>query len=368
MLPPGGRESDIMLVFILALVILACAAEFVLTKDSLRDVKEDLRPEVNVAEPGQVFHLIVTLENNGRRYLWFLRFSFFLPEEIQPQDLEHFTPRLDGRGGTITCTTWLRPHQTAEFRIPVRIEHRGRYVFRPLTVCGGDFLGIREEKRRYERFREVVVAPRESVEADLSAVMGGFLGDCSVRRFLYEDPILTAGFREYTGQEPMKKISWAQSARGHGIMVKNNDYMVEPTMTVVLHAAARSGQQAGEFESCLCLARTVCRQLEDRRIPYDLCTNAAAAGGWYDEDGWPVPRGFGSAHFDRVLELLGRTTDTAARSDQAMLSFLAGEQTVRGRILITTASGMPEEGYLHRLRAASDGALLVLTPESSCGR
>ena len=51
--------------------------------------------------------------------------------------------------------------------------------------------------------------------ADSSAdVLSGFLGDVSVRRFIYEDPVLTTGFREYTGREPMKHISWTQSARG----------------------------------------------------------------------------------------------------------------------------------------------------------
>ena len=351
-----------MILFVIILIALAAAAQYLLTGDSLRDVQEEFHPEVNVAEPGEVFWLHVTLKNTGRRYLAFLRFSLFLPGEIQPQDTRHCTLSLDKKGCTITYSTWLRPYGQADFRIPVRIAHRGRYVFRPLHLYGGDFLGLNEQMRSFERFREVVVAPKESEEPDMEAAMGGFVGDISVRRFIHEDPVLSAGFREYTGQEPMKKISWTQSARGRGLMVRNDDYTVEPTVSVILNVDAADGVRLESLEACCRLARTVCRMLEDQRIPYDLVTNTVSAGGWFDEDAQGIRKGFGAIHFERVLELLGRATDTVSPSGRAMWTALEEDRSVCGRILITAPSGMPEETVLRRLREISDGNLLVLTP------
>lgn len=44
--------------------------------------------------------------------------------------------------------------------------------------------------------------PRECDLPELDGLMGGFLGGISVNRYLYEDPILTAGYREYTSGRP----------------------------------------------------------------------------------------------------------------------------------------------------------------------
>ena len=353
-----------MILFVIILIALAAAAQYYLTKDSLHDVEEDFRPEINIAEPGEIFCLCVTLRNTGRRYLGFLRFTLLLPDEIEPQDRKHCTASYDKKGYKITYTTWLRPYQKAEFRIPVCIEQRGRYVFRPLQIYGGDFLGLKEQMRRYERFREVVVAPKEASEPEIDAAMGGLLGEISVRRFIHEDPVLSAGFREYTGQEPMKKISWTQSARGRGVMVRNDDYTVEPAVSVILHVSVEGNGDPGDLEACCSLTRTVCRMLEDHRVPYDLITNSISAGGWFDEDSQGIRRGFGAVHFERVLELLGRATDTAVSSSQSLWDAAAGKKTACGRILITGSAGMPDETVLSRLREISDGNLLILTPQT----
>ena len=351
-----------MLLFALILILLAAAAQYVLTRNTLRYVQEDCRPETGVAEPGQPFYLRVTLKNTSRRYLPFLRFILTLPEEIEPLDRKHCTPETFSGGCRFSCSAWLRPFGQTDFRIPVRIQKRGRYVLRPLTLFAGDFLGLKEQTRESSCFREVVVAPKEAPAPDIAAAMSGFLGDCSVRRFLYEDPILTAGFREYTGQEPMKKISWTQSARGRGLLVKNDDYTVEPTVSVILNVDMHAAKDAAELEACCCLTRTVCRILEERRTPYDLVTNTMTAGGWYDGGAGTVLRGFGSVHFGRVLELLGRTTDTARESERSMLTSIIDEREAVGRILVTSRHGMPDDVCLHRLREISNGNLLVLTP------
>ena len=350
-----------MIAFVVLLIVLALAAQYILTRDSLSHVQEDFYPEETVADPGQTFYLNLSLTNTGRRYLPFLRVSLFLQEEIQPMDRTHCTESRAQGGSAVSYSTWLRPHQRMEFRLPVQISRRGRYVFRPMNVYGGDFLGLSEQSRQLDRFREVVIAPEEAPEEEVTAALGGFLGEISVNRFLYEDPVLTVGFRDYTGQEPMKMISWTQSARGHGLMVKNYDYTIEPRVSVLVNADTRGISCPKALEACFSLARTVCRMLEDRRIPYDLTANAASAGGWGDPDGLLVRQGLGAVHFGQVLELLGRATHIASTSAGLFLERAAGSGTVCSRILITPEAGMPTAEHIARLREASGGSLLVLT-------
>ncbi len=66
-------------------------------------------------------------------------------------------------------------------------------------------------------------------------MLGGVIGDISVNRFIFEDPMLTVGFSEYTGREPMRDISWTQSARLGRMMVKNYDHTVDLSVTILLN-------------------------------------------------------------------------------------------------------------------------------------
>ena len=352
-----------MMLFVLILLLLAFLVQHFSTRDPLRFIRADYFPEENVVRPDQVFYLHISLKNTGRRYLPFIRLSFFLPVEIQPQDLSHCRADSYGRGCSVSYTTWLRPYQQTDLRIPVRICERGRYVFHPLHISCGDFLGLQEFRQENTAFREVVVAPREASAGDIDAAMSGFLGEVSVRRFLYEDPLMTAGFREYTGREPMKKISWIQSAKGHGMMVRLDDYTAQPVLTVILNADAQGPRASGEQEACFSLAAAVCRILEERHISYDLITNALPAGGWYGEE-CAVLDGTGSAHYEKALELLGRATHAVSSSGSMLAERSADSMVVRGRVLITAACGMPDAKSLEHLRMVSDGSLLILKAEN----
>ena len=315
-----------------------------------------------MAEPDHIFYLRIILKNNSRRFLPFLKCSLFLPQELEIQDPAHCTQSRNGC--TWSRTTYLRPYQQAEYRIPMKISRRGRYVFRSLYLECGDFLGLREESLQLNLFREIVIAPVQAPTQQIETAMHGFLGNVSVRRFLYEDPILSAGFREYTGQEPMRRISWTQTAKGHGIMVKKDDFTAEPAAAVILNADTHGTYQPDNLEACLSLARSICRELEVQRIPYELYTNAAFAGGWFDLDGHGILSGFGNEHFTRVLELLGRAADTISFSDRIMIEQISRRRQTCAYILITASCGMPDEESLQLLKQVSDGTLMILTPSA----
>lgn len=359
-----------MLVFALLVVALALLLEWWLCRYGLRAVQEEFCPEQSVVEPGETVWLRVRLKNTGRLLLPYLRASLVFPPGIIPCDEGHARQDVDRQFVAVSYSVWLKPRQERDLRIPVRIPRRGRYILPRLTVKGGDFLGVAEPLRELNRFNEVVVAPAPAPEPPVQLRLGGLLGDLSVNRFLFEDPILTAGCREYTGREPMRQISWAQSARGRGLMVKQPDYTTEPVVTVLVNVAVRSTGLGGQVEECFSLARTVCAVLERRMIPYSLALNSvleygrtnhmAYAGG---QNPAKLKQGLGETHFRRALELLGRATSRVDLPGEPFLLRAAGEGGVHCRILITTRDGMPPAGAVAQLRAASGGELLVITPQ-----
>lgn len=366
------------LLFVAAAIGLAWAAQRWLGRHSLDDVQAEAVLEQNVAEPDEPFVLRITLRNTGHRPVPFVRAKMYFPRGITPQDPAHTVRDIERRGSTVSYSAWLSPRQETEFRLPLCIAQRGRYVLQHLFVYGGDFLGLTEQVKEIKRFQEIVIAPREAPAQKLRGRLGGMTGNHSANRFLYEDAILTAGCRPYTGQEPMKSILWKQSARGIGLMVKKYDYTTEPKLTVLLNVDLKgdSSEEAdAALESLLSLARTTCRVLEEKAVTYELLTNAQydlvsnmfAAGSQSAREALEVRQGLGAAHFHRVLQNLGRATRDTTMSAEAFLERALGDPESHSRILLTTRQGMPDAAMVARLRTACSGSLQVLTPEDTDG-
>lgn len=246
-------------IFALLLVATALGLERYSTVHSLDDVQGRLEVEDHLVEAGEpaVIHLVV--RNSSLRWKMFLAAKLHLNKEFLPCAEHHITQDQTGLGHTVRFTTWLRPGQEADFSTALRLERRGRYVLEPMQVIGGDFLGLVEQSRTERGFHELIVPPRECALPELEEMLGGFLGELSVNRYLYEDPILTAGYRPYTSGDPMRSIAWKQSVRGQGLMVKKWDYTTEPRAVVLVHADTKDYDHPEPAELCYSMARTICR-------------------------------------------------------------------------------------------------------------
>ena len=343
-----------MLLTVLFVVLLALLLEY-RSRNSLDHVREDCGPSETLVDPDETFYLRYSLRNTGPRYILFLRLRQALPDAFCPKESAIVRPFMGSY--QMALTTWLRPRQEARFALPVSISQRGFYHLASLEASGGDFLGLREEVRRSSGFRAVTVAPRELPLRDLEEVLGGFLGEVSVRRFIHEDPVLTVGYREYTGREPMKSISWTQSARGMGMMVKNYDHTAQPAVSVLLNVDADAEGGAEELEACFSLARTVCRILEERGVAYNFSTNALDAETLFYTVA-DVEEGMGPLHFSALLERLGRACCRASYPGERLLERSAAAGSGRGRILITLGGELDGSAALARLREL--GSVVIL--------
>lgn len=345
-----------MIVFLIILVALALVLQKVLIGKDLECIEGDHRPDVQVVEPGEPFYVRVSLKNKSRRFVPFLRVCERFEEGIEPVECE---AARDVRGAShIEFTTWLRPKQSLTRQIPAVIHRRGRYLLPQFQLYSGDFLGLNEQMTTCGRFNEVVAAPKEIAMERLNDMFGGFMGEVSVNRFILEDPVLTLGYREYTGREPMKMISWSQSARTGDLMVKKYDYTMEPTVAVLLNVDAGQENQDELLEVCFSLARTVCSMLERRGVKYSFTSNSVLAGAPLDPGA--TGEGLGQRHYMGILEHLGRATRTCNVSMERLLEKEANRGTAAGRILITPGGEHEAVRAVNRLREASSGNLLVL--------
>lgn len=347
----------ILAVLIIAVVI-AMVAQRITGERALAAVEADHGPDTPLAEPGVPFSVEVRLRNPGRWPLPFIRVEEKLPPGVEVSGESDGVRQGSHGGQTAAFTAWLGPRRELVHPICVAAEKRGRYVLADLTVQCGDFLGLQEREKTSGSFREIVVAPKPLQSPRLDTVFGGFMGDMSARRFILEDPVLTLGFREYTGAEPMKRISWPQSAKRNLLMVKKNDYTQEPSVSVIVNVDTPMEDKEAALENCFRVARSVCDLLEKRGIRYSFATNAWLLGGRKGEQSGAD--GLGQRHHTAVLEQLGRAGLEAAMPLEQLLEKELRRPVHAGRILVTPGGGEELSRAVGRLREAAGGSLLVI--------
>lgn len=355
----------------LAVLVLGAVAEALSMRRDLSRLDVGLAAEPALVEAGGTVVLTLTLRNASRLPLSFVRWRVPLPEGLAPSEGAREDSAGDAadagaardalpRAGSssprpvrreLAGTAWLAGGRTLRRTSRVRVERRGTFWLRDATVYGGDFLGVADQPHGVELSCELVAYPRRLANAGLERAVSGLVGDVSVRRFVFEDPVLTAGVREYTGREPLRAVNWKQSARAGRLMANVYDHTAQAQASVLVNVAphrdddtlplgtrgdvgrawrswARSRREGEDVEACLEAARTLCEALERRGVTYDLRTNAQAAG--LVAAGSRVPEGLGSLHFRAVLERLGRVTSVPVESCAEMVRRAARAAAARG--------------------------------------
>ncbi len=287
-----------MVTFLVVLVLLGAVFEFLSLKDNLAKISYHAIPSKLGYEPGEVFQLITTVANYGYRAIPLLRLEETFPEGIQNASLLQ-----------------IRGRQKITRTVQASLSKRGVYYLEGCRLSCGDFLGVRENTKEIRQREEFVIFPELLQSASVLQALSGYYGDFSARRFYTEDPILVSSFRSYTGREPMRSISWAQSARKNELMVKEFDHTTELSITILLDVYLHwsEGAHAEQLEYCFSLVRTIADFLEQKRASYRLLTNSYIRNGSTFYEVLSTP-GQGPNHYTTLLFTLARSIPDSFRS------------------------------------------------------
>ena len=344
------------------LIIIAMVLKDYSLKHVLEKVSYLTRADNQVVEPGEEFSVTTTLHNNKWLPVTFIKISELIPSALNVvnQDVDKFYTFSEN--GRMISTTYLMPYQKYTRSYKATIDSRGRYFLHGATLYGGDIFGIGETVEHVTLMEEIVVLPKAISSGKLDAVLGGFLGDFSVNRFIMEDPILTIGFRDYTGREPMKDINWPQSLKANKLMVKNFDHTTDLSVTVILNVeCSEDGKEimSARQEAAFSVARYVCEYLENKRIKYSFTTNATAAGAigkWNT-----ITEGLGRRHLYTIIEGLGRATyDSTMRFGNILEKAAFQSENGRAHIVITPDMLPCWEAPMRKLYTSCDGHVAVI--------
>ena len=316
-------------------------------------------------EPDEPFTWTMTVKNDKWMMVPYLRVMELVPRGLRFAETDQEVEQKGIMG--LRSVLYLAGRQKTELVRNVKLSERGRYFFRGSSVECGDFLGYQTSMENYPEMAEIVVKPRAYPHGEISLLLGGYLGDYAVRNSLFEDPVLTIGFREYTGREPFRSISWTQSARHNRLLVKQQEPVADLSCTVLLNTECSRGKYVSMLlEQTYSMVRSLCEELEKKKISYDFYTNgtiAGAMGNWKR-----VEEGLGANHLETVLEGLGRMTyDVSEPLDTFFLRVLKGARGGNSFVVVTPERTARLDELVAGLSERTGRSVLVISAEEVMG-
>lgn len=350
-----------MILFLIVFGVILYAVEKYSLKHGLDHVSLSTSLDKVLVEPDEEFTWTMTIKNAKRMMVPYLRISEQVPRGLVFAENGEAVEKKGVVG--LRSTLYLAGNQKTEMVRSVKLPERGRYFFRGASVECGDFLGYQTSLESYPEMCEIVVKPRPCPHGEVSLLLGGYLGDYSVKNSLFEDPVLTIGFREYTGREPFRAISWTQSAKHNRLLVKQQECMADLSCTVLLNAECRKNKHVSALlEKTYSIVRSLCEELERKHISYDFYTNgiiAGAMGNWKKVD-----EGLGAGHLETVLEGLGRMTyDFAEPVDDFFVRVLKGVRGGSSFVVVTPERTELLDEFVAGLSDRSGRKVLVISAE-----
>lgn len=360
-----------MLILFLFFILVLAATEIYSYLHGMDKITYNVEPSQSLLEPNEEFTITTKIEHHKFWFLPYIDMVEKFPENLElvddtDADIDRMHSNLSETLNMtrLHSTFYLLPHQIFYRSIDVRLPKRGRYLIQNASLHGGDFLGFKDNYEEIKVFKEIVVMPQKISCPDLDNLLGDFLGNISIRRFLFDDPMLTIGFSEYTGREPMRDISWIQSARLGKMLVKNYDHTIDYCVEVLVNVQSVPNAFAdGEnVEECLCIARAVCEILETRQMKYSFTTNAITLGPI--DSLCSVDQGIGNRHFFRVMEILGRILPRSSEYfHSTLLRAFRSMQTGKHFIIITPETDSSWKDSLKLLQESAISQVIILTPD-----
>ncbi len=181
---------------------------------------------------GEHIELIEVISNNKLTPLPWLRVESRLSPYLQFRSHDDLNIKDDRFHRSVF---FIRSFSKVTRRYDVLCAHRGYFDLSNTTLTIGDLFGMTAFPRQLQQPTRLFVYPAALEDNQLTQEALRWQGDISVRRWIYPDPILINGIREYRSGDSRKDIHWKASARTGQLQVKTHDYTVQPKLVLLLN-------------------------------------------------------------------------------------------------------------------------------------
>ena len=353
------------LLVIVILVALVLQRIYIRNASDSGNIRYECKPSVRSCEPGTEFLVFSTVQNHSRFKTPAIRIEEHFPRSLNVLESDQFiVTDLSDEHRIYYSTVTLKRRQQVKRSLRASISKRGEYRFTYADFYAGDFLGFWENDYRLDNDQRIVIYPPKLENAGVLKAFTNEIDEIALKKQFLEDPISVRGYREYTGQEPMRSISWTQSAVHNTLIVKQFDPVWAQSVLVVLDTEYHGnfGHYNEQLEYCFSLTRTVCDMLEQRQIGYRLMTNAIISSGISSFSG-----GTGAdASYGKILFALGVAKCGSICSVGELMRAVCAAPSRRNVIVfISTRRSEQTECAVGKAKSFTGGQILPLFAEEA---
>ena len=337
-------------------VLLLALFEIASRRLDLRNLYIRFSLDTKLSEPGEIVTLRYTVRNTSVFPILYAGLSLRLDTDFSPEEDAEFMKKhavSDFTGTRISYHFSLGPKRQLSGKLRFSVRRRGLYDLGKYYLEFGDFMGLKPRVISGEIGHRIICTAAPCPVPAIQA-LGGELGAVSVRRFLFDDPTLVLGYRDYTGREPQKQISWNQSAKSGRLIVRQHDFTTDRSALVVVNVDPTSRRL---MEQCLSMVSSVCRLLEQEKIPYAMLSNG---------DLHSLAEGLGSSHLFSIQRRIGLSGLTGYTGFPSLIEkCLRRKKPGCTHIVITPSLDDGIRACIRRLARYTDREPFVLCAEES---
>ncbi len=214
------------LALVALLFILTGGVSRLWNKYCLRRVDYKRRLSHNQVFFGEEITLEIEVSNRKPLPLPWIKIEDELPEQMVL--LKGKTSASHEERVTLTNIFPIGMYNRVKRRFPIKCPRRGAFLFGPTRIQSGDLFGFFRRDMEIDKIDYLLVYPRLVPLEKLGISSQQLFGDIRLRHHLFQDPVLTAGVREYYPGDALKRIHWKSTARTGRLQTK----IYEPTTTI----------------------------------------------------------------------------------------------------------------------------------------
>jgi uncharacterized protein (DUF58 family) len=130
----------------------------------------------------------------------------------------------------------LFPYMKIVRRYSIKATKRGCYdTFSVALTCGNFFTVGKVNQQDYPVYARLLVYPKIIDIDKVPLPSHNWRGDLITKRWIFDDPFMISGVREYQYGDPLNRVNWTASARSNNLQVHQLDYTTETNLMILLN-------------------------------------------------------------------------------------------------------------------------------------
>jgi len=265
----------------------------------------------------------------------------------------------------------MRPYERLRRHYTLSCMARGEHLFGPVRLRSGDLFGFALCDRTLKIPDSIVVYPRVVPLEELGLPARHPLGDLRTQSWIFEDPSLIAGVREFRPGDSLRRVHWPATARSQQMQTRIYEATTGHKLGIFLNLATGEdarwayGYDPDVLELSITAAASIAMWGLEQGYQVGLYTNGLHRA---SHESIAVEPGRSVRQAESILLALGRLQPLVGERFEDLLSRRGRQLPFGTSVVVVSAVLFPAAAAaVQRLRMSGHGVTVVFTGRHDVG-